>query len=326
MKKLYYATFIPGMERAVEGLLRREGGVTIERMLSGAVLYRSVKELRLNYMHHNFLVLTQMHGVSDVDAAVKKLLSAGDWLDRIPYEEAREKRFRIVTMDRDKLVPVNMRYLNMLEKAIIEQTGMKTLRERPDVELWIARRSEGVTLFLWRLGSKRSVKPEKPGALRSDVCTIVAALARVGGKNVLNLLCSEETLLRALKNAGARTVTGVCEKAEAQSALSRVQGARLVCQNPLSLSFADGEMDAVVAHLPEQLEAAQPEAYLRGLLSEARRVLDDKGRIVLVGVRSQADNAVARAPGLAVTDSFDILLSGRKCSVWILEKAEEDAQ
>ena len=33
MKKLYYATFIPGMERAVEGLLRREGGVTIERML-----------------------------------------------------------------------------------------------------------------------------------------------------------------------------------------------------------------------------------------------------------------------------------------------------
>ena len=50
-----------------------------------------------------------------VDAAIKKLLSAGDWLDRIPYEQTRDKRFRIVTMDRDKLVPVNMRYLNMLE-------------------------------------------------------------------------------------------------------------------------------------------------------------------------------------------------------------------
>ena len=322
MKKLYYATFIPGMERAVEGLLRREGGVTIERMLGGAVLYRSVRELTLPYVHHNFLVLTQLHGLADVDVAIKKLLSAGDWLDRIPYEQTRDKRFRIVTMDRDKLVPVNMRYLNMLEKAIIEQTGMKTLRERPDLELWIVRRSEGMTLLLWRLG-KRSVKPEKPGALRSDLCTLVAALARVGGKSALNLLAWEETLLRALKDAGARSVTGICEDPDTCRPLSRVQGVRVMAGNVANLPFEEGEMGVVVAHRPEKGNAAQPEAYLRAMLKEARRVLRDDGRVVLVGTRAQADNALSRAPGLDVTDAFDILLSGKKCSVWILEKTED---
>ena len=59
------------------------------------------------------------------------------------------------------------------------------------------------------------------------------------------------------------------------------------------------------------------------MLKEARRVLRDDGRVVLVGARAQADNALSRAPGLDVTDAFDILLSGKKCSVWILEKTEE---
>ena len=322
MKKLYYATFIPGMERAVEGLLRREGGVTVERMLGGAVLYRSVRELTLPYAHHNFLVLTQLHGMADVDAAIKKLLATGDWLDRIPYEQVRDKRFRIVTMDRDKLVPVNMRYLNMLEKAIIEQTGMKTLRERPDLELWIVRRSEGMTLLLWRL-CKRSVKPEKPGALRRDLCTLVAALARVGGKSALNLLAWEETLLRALKDAGARSVIGVCEQEETCRQLARVQGVRTMTGNAESLPFGEGEMSAVVMHLPEKWNVAQPEAHLRAMLKEARRVLSDGGRVVIVGIRAQADNAISRAPGLEVADAFDVLLSGRKCSVWILEKTED---
>ena len=143
MKKLYYATFIPGMERAVEGLLRREGGVTVRAHARrrGALPQCAGADIAL--CASQFFGIDALHGMADVDAAIKKLLATGDWLDRIPYEQVRDKRFRIVTMDRDKLVPVNMRYLNMLEKAIIEQTGMKTLRERPDLELWIRTAQRG---------------------------------------------------------------------------------------------------------------------------------------------------------------------------------------
>ena len=43
MKKLYFSTFVQGLEQPIEAMLRKEGGVAVERMLSGAALYRSVR-------------------------------------------------------------------------------------------------------------------------------------------------------------------------------------------------------------------------------------------------------------------------------------------
>ena len=43
MKKLYFSTFIQGLEKPIELMLHKEGGVAVERMLNGAALYRSVR-------------------------------------------------------------------------------------------------------------------------------------------------------------------------------------------------------------------------------------------------------------------------------------------
>ena len=137
MKKLYFSTFVPGLERPVEAMLRKEGGVAVERVLPGAALYRNVRTPAFSFVHQSFQVLFQMKPVASADEAVKRLLATGGWLDRFPYEETEGKKFRIVTAQGDQLVAANMRYVDMLEKAICENTGMRTNRERPDVELWI---------------------------------------------------------------------------------------------------------------------------------------------------------------------------------------------
>ena len=62
------------------------------------------------------------------------------------------------------LVSANMRYVDMLETAICEHTGMHTYRERPEVELWVLCRPEA-SYFLWRLG-KRSPKAGRSAPLR----------------------------------------------------------------------------------------------------------------------------------------------------------------
>ena len=80
----------------------------------------------------------QMKPMANVNDAVRRLLATGGWLDRFPYEETQGKKFRIVTAQDDHLVSANMRYVDMLEKAICEHTGMHTYRERPDVELWVS--------------------------------------------------------------------------------------------------------------------------------------------------------------------------------------------
>ena len=133
MKKLYFSTFVEGLEKPIEAMLHKEGGVAVERVLNGAALYRSVREPALPYMHQTFQVLFQMKPMANVNDAVRRLLATGGWLDRFPYEETQGKKFRIVTAQDDHLVSANMRYVDMLEKAICEHTGMHTYRERPDV-------------------------------------------------------------------------------------------------------------------------------------------------------------------------------------------------
>ena len=94
MKKLYFSTFVPGLERPVEAMLRKEGGVAVERVLPGAALYRSVRTPAFSFVHQSFQVLFQMKPVAGADDAVKRLLATGGWLDRFPYEETEGKKFR----------------------------------------------------------------------------------------------------------------------------------------------------------------------------------------------------------------------------------------
>ena len=166
MKKQYFSTFVHGLEKPVEAMLHKEGGVAVERIVPGAAIYRSVREPSLPFVHQTFSVLFQMKPVADVNDAIRRLLATGSWLDRFPYEETQGKRFRVVTAVGDQLVAANMRYVDMLEKAICENTGMKTYRERPDVELWVLCRPEAA-YFLWRIGKRSATRQE--GQLRSDV-------------------------------------------------------------------------------------------------------------------------------------------------------------
>ena len=44
MKKTYLGTFLPGLERPIEAMLHKEGGVAVERVLPGAAVFKSVRE------------------------------------------------------------------------------------------------------------------------------------------------------------------------------------------------------------------------------------------------------------------------------------------
>ena len=71
MKKLYFSTFVEGLEKPIEAMLHKEGGVAVERVLSGAALYRSVREPALPYVHQTFQVLFQMKPMANVNDAVR---------------------------------------------------------------------------------------------------------------------------------------------------------------------------------------------------------------------------------------------------------------
>lgn len=324
MKKLYFSTFVPGLERPIEAMLRKEGGVAVERVLPGAALYRSVREPSFAFVHQTFSVLFQMKPMKTADEAVKRLLATGGWLDRFPYEQTQGKRFRIVISQGDQLVSANMRQIDLLEKAIAEQTGMYTCRERPEVELWILLRPEA-SYFLWRLG-KRSAKQE--GQLRADICAVMAFLARSGAKSAALLGCTGAGLPLALKAGGVRTLTCVCpDKQSAKTVSGRVSGVR-VCEGSSGYTdLADASQSTVILTLPPKSEKTErTEADLRNALYEARRIAQPDGLILVLAPVSHAASTLRKTQGIAVLERCDLTLSGQACALWVTQPKAKDGE
>lgn len=323
MKKLYFSTFVQGLEKPIEAMLHKEGGVAVERVVSGAALYRSVREPNFAFLHQTFSVLFQMKPVANVNDAIKRLLSTGNWLDRFPYEETQGKRFRIVTAMGDQLVSANMRYVDMLEKSICDHTGMKTYRERPDVELWVLCRPEAA-YFLWRVGKQSASRQE--GQLRTDVCAVVSFLSQCGAKNAAILGCTTTTLPFALKAGGARTLTCVCpDRASAKTIGEKVRGIRVTEGSSGYTDLADSSQDAVVLHLPVKAEKTpRLESDLRNALFEARRLLGENGRLIVVASLSHAESTLRKTQGIRMLGRYDLMLSGQKSAIWVMQLKPED--
>lgn len=322
MKKQYFSTFVHGLEKPVEAMLRKEGGVAVERMVPGAAIYRSVREPSLPFVHQTFSVLFQMKPVSDVNDAIRRLLATGSWLDRFPYEETQGKRFRVVTAVGDQLVAANMRYVDMLEKAICENTGMKTCRERPDVELWVLCRPEAA-YFLWRIGKRSATRQE--GQLRSDVCAMVAFLSRCSGGSAAILGGTSGTLVQAMKASGVRTLTCVCpDRASARLIGERVRGVRVIEGSSGYTDLADRSQDAVALYLPVKAERFE-ESELRNALYEARRILREDGVLIVVAALHHAESTLRKTQGVRVLARYDLTLSGQRSAIWVMQPKEEDA-
>lgn len=325
MKKQYFSTLVQGLEKPVEAMLRKEGGVAVERIVPGAAIYRSVREPAMPFVHQTFSVLFQMKPVKDVNEAIKRLLATGGWLDRFPYEETQGRRFRIVTAMGDQLVAANMRYVDMLEKTICEHTGMRTYREKPDVELWVLCRPEAA-YFLWRIGKHSAIRQE--GQLRSDVCAVVSFLSQCGAKNAAILGCTSTTLPYALKAGGARTLACVCpDRASAKLVEEKVRGVRVSEGSSGYTDMADSSQSAVVLHLPVKAEKTPKlEADLRNALFEARRILNEEGRLIVIASLAHAESTLRKTQGVRILGRYDLVLSGQKSAIWVMTLKPEDLE
>lgn len=317
MKQIYFSTFRDGLEKPVEAMLRREGGVAVERMLPDAALYRSVREPSMPYMRRTYRLLFQMKPAAGPDEAIKRLLSTGGWLDRFPYEQTQGLRFRIVTAVGEQLVAANMRLVDRLERTICEQTGMRTQRERPDVELWVLCRPEAA-YFLWRLGKREGKAQDRP---RADVCAIAAFLLRPAAKNAAVLNCVGPSLPKALEGAGARAVTCLCPDAASAQAVLRGCGARVIEGNGGYTELQDASQNAVALYLPAHSGVSAD--ALRATLHEARRLLSPDGLLCVIATLEQAGEAMRKARALRIAARYPTTLSGQRCAIWLMEPENE---
>ncbi len=320
MKKTYFSTFASGLERPIEAMLHKEVGMAVEHIFPGAAIYKSVSEPCLPYMRQSFQLLFQMKPAKP-DDALKRLMQTGSWLDRFPYEQTQGKSFRIVIAQGGDLVSANMRLVDRLERTICEQTGMRTRRERPDVELWVMCRPEA-SYFLWRLGKRSAAKLE---GLRPDVCAVVAFLARCSGHNATVLHCTGPALPTALKAAGAH-VTCVCPDSQTTQTIARkVSGIRIGTGSSGHTDLPDMSQCAVVISLLAGMaQTERTETELRGMLYEARRIAQSKGSVIVVAPLALAESTLRKTRVVHVLARYSLTLSGQSGAIWVLEPLTGD--
>ncbi len=308
MKKEYYSTFLQGLEEPVAGILHKTGGVSVTRMLKGAVIYRSVHEPHLSCMQRTYQVLCEMRPEKNLNAALQRLSATDAWLDRFDFESIAGMRFRIVTAVDGQPSAGDMRFVSMLEKSICEQTGMLVARERPQVELWVNLRQEAL-YFLWRLNKKEGQKNEDP--LRRDLCETMAALARPQGGETVILGLTGPNLPEALRAQGAASVQAVMaghlKNGQAQRGMTRILPGTPGCSGLEAES-----MDAVFVALAPKGSFSIQEEDLRGTLREATRIVKRDGRLVVFYPRSLGQ-PFRRLYEQERLFSYQVTVSGEEC-------------
>ncbi|MBQ7487338.1 MAG: hypothetical protein IJT77_07590 [Clostridia bacterium] len=323
MKKEYYSTFLPGLEEPVAALLRHTGGVSVTRMMPGAVVYRSVREPHIACVQRTYQVLAEMKTEKNLDAALRRLSASDAFMDRFDFESIAGLRFRIVTAVDGQPCAANMRYVSMMEKTICEQTGMQVSRERPQVELWVNLRQEGL-YFLWRMDKREGQKNADP--LRRDLCETIASLGRVQGGQAAVLGLTGTNLPDALKAQGAASVNAVLAdhvKGAAADVLRKT--VRLQSGSPGCCGLSDHSQNAVFVCLAPKGSYSIQEEALRSTIREAVRILKADGRLVVFYPKAQ-ERVFRRLGEQERLGAYRVTVSGEECRLEVFNVVDDADQ
>ncbi len=338
----FFATFPSGAQAIVGEILKeRLKDLRVNALLDGAADFETAvpySDLNLFCMNNVFRVIHQAQLPTDgreLDAYLALLLNSQfDWAP-VRENAGKIKSFRLVTSRQNRLTAVDKSLRVRLESKIARVSGLRVDRSRPDTEFWLLSRSEGTCYFLKRLSRHTAYdKVLEPGRLHPELAYLMCWLSRPKHTDtVLDPFCGygsiplercrrfpfsrlyafdndPRPLARTRENLGKKRDSVVVERQDAL-ALSRV--------------LPPNSVDAVITDPPwglyRETELSLPEFY-RQMLEQVDFVLKPGGKLVLLtAAGEELLQAVQAVPRLALQQEYRILVSGKKCGLFVLERA-----
>ena len=91
--------------------------------------------------------------------------------------------------------------------------------------------------------------------------------------------------------------------------------------------LADESQSAVVLSLPVKAEkTSRLESDLRNALFEARRILCEDGKLIVVASLAHAESTLRKTQGVRMLGRYDLTLSGQKSAIWVMTPKYEDIE
>ena len=83
----------------------------------------------------------------------------------------------------------------------------------------------------------------------------------------------------------------------------------------------------MVLHLPVKAEkTTRLESDLRNALFEARRILDEDGRLIVIASLAHAESTLRKTQGVRMLARYDLMLSGQKSAIWVMTAKPMDVE
>ena len=346
----YASTFIPGMGEVVAAALERSlESVKIETLLDGLVVYRSAAtaaEVRaLRFCNNSFVCLMSFAGLgrNPIGQMSRAILADDSFPRRLaPHLPRKSLTYRFVASHGNQFVSLPRGVRAALERALAPDERLRPNHSNPDVEVWLLSRREGVGFAGLRLTRHRAYeKTLARGELRPELCHLLCLISEPAATDVvLDPFCGSGAI--PLERARAfpyreilagdidpKHVKSLREKVRRLGRARRGRRKQIVVGrwDALGLrTFAPHSVDKIVTDPPWGFYRAQhgdPEQFHREMLRECQRVLRPGGLLVLLSGRPALfERCIQDLRGdLTVLKRYDVLVSGKKASVFKVGKA-----
>jgi hypothetical protein len=330
---MLYATYASGLSEPV-GRLLNGNGCDVRLMLDGAAVYEGREDILFPAFNNIYEVLVcEKWKSSSLDGFMRNVLNGnGAWRKRLRFCETNETQdiktqtFRIVTSVENKLVSVNDGIKSQLESIIASSADLAPDRSGSGYEYLFLLRSEGYAFFLKRLTYRAAhEKVLQKGELRPELCYMLNYITEPSPSDVvLDPFCGCGGI------AAARALHFPCRAVYASDTdLHRVKKAPRVVYREADISklhewLPPASVNKIVTDPPWGLYDSDLdiEELYAVMFARFERVLTSDGVIVLLTAQKELTRRLLQEPRfkLGITQAFDILVSGKKAGVFVIER------
>lgn len=340
---IYLSTFISGLQKPVEKLLKENLGVLkIHLLLDGLVLYETSKDVekiqKLRFLNNTFLVLKKFEKLPSREKAFDFMLQQAskfnlsvDLKNFLPDA----KTFRIMASDENEFVSVDKKLLAQVESKIIDLKGLGLRVEphRPHVEFWFLRRSENIGFFMLRLTKNITNKKLPAGELRPELAYILCYLSEPNKSDIfLDPFAGYGSIPieRAKKFSYNLVFASDNNKDFKQIIRDRIKTQKVnktIIPKVLDAldmkAFKDDFISKIVTDPPWGLyeDIKDITTFYVSMMKEFVRVLKSGGIIVLLTAKKdEFEKVLSKHSDLNLLEKYEILVSGKKSAIYKIRK------
>lgn len=336
----YLGLCIPGAEELCADILARRlkdmDGLTVS---GGSVAFSTAvpySDLNLFCFNNIFRVLYTAPAAptpAGLENFLRAVLSApADW-SACRDNPKGTHTFRLVTSCCNRLTAVPRKTKSAAENRLRTESGLKPDRSLPDSEFWAMVRADGTGWLLKRLTRHKAYdKLLSPGELHPELCYMMCWLSDPKPRDIVaDPFCGHGAIpLQRCKRFPFSHMyafdTDDSMLASTRKKLPRRENIHIKKQDALALTEAllPNTVDAFITDPPwglyQDVGMSLGEFYIRAL-SQMADCLKPGGRIVLLTAAKEALAAALDVlPSLTPAARYDILVSGKKAALLLLQK------